>query len=162
MTPKQTKKDDQTTTGQEVHNPAPLAVRQGGDSYKVGPGCPPKEYQFQPGESGNPDGPPKHRTNLWVWFAKYMNMTDPQIAKLDTAKLTQAQQAALRLVEKVKAGEMVGSTTMARYIADREEGRTPEHLILDKSTELSDEECKQLRNQMREVMKHGDDTAPKC
>jgi Family of unknown function (DUF5681) len=24
--------------------------------YKVGPGCPPKEYQFKPGQSGNPKG----------------------------------------------------------------------------------------------------------
>jgi hypothetical protein len=24
--------------------------------YKVGPGCPPKEYQFRPGQSGNPKG----------------------------------------------------------------------------------------------------------
>jgi hypothetical protein len=24
--------------------------------YKVGPGCPPKEHQFKPGESGNPKG----------------------------------------------------------------------------------------------------------
>ena len=25
-------------------------------SYRVGPGCPPKEYQFKPGQSGNPAG----------------------------------------------------------------------------------------------------------
>lgn len=24
--------------------------------YKVGPGCPPKEHQFKPGQSGNPNG----------------------------------------------------------------------------------------------------------
>ena len=24
--------------------------------YKVGPGCPPKEYRFKPGQSGNPGG----------------------------------------------------------------------------------------------------------
>ena len=26
------------------------------DGYKVGPGCPPREHQFKPGESGNPAG----------------------------------------------------------------------------------------------------------
>ena len=26
--------------------------------YKVGPGYPPKEYQFKPGQSGNPNGRP--------------------------------------------------------------------------------------------------------
>jgi hypothetical protein len=27
--------------------------------YKVGPGCPPKEYRFKPGQSGNPKGAPR-------------------------------------------------------------------------------------------------------
>jgi predicted DNA-binding antitoxin AbrB/MazE fold protein len=27
-----------------------------GEEYKVGPGCPPKEFQFKPGQSGNPKG----------------------------------------------------------------------------------------------------------
>lgn len=122
-----------------------LAVRQGDDTYKVGPGCPPKEHQFKPGKSGNPDGPPKHRTNLWVWFTKYMNMTDARIDRLNREKLTQAQQAALTLVEKVKAGEKIGSTTMARYIVDREEGKAAEHLVLDNGTDLSEDECDELR-----------------
>lgn len=140
----------------EAQDPDALAVRQGDDGYKVGPGCPPKEHRFKPGESGNPSGPPKHRTNLWVWFTKYMNMTDKRIAKLNREKLTQAQQTALALVEKVKAGEKVGSTTMARYIVDREEGKAAEHLILDNGTDLSDEECDELRKLIRG--KHDRDT----
>jgi len=28
----------------------------GDQEYRVGPGHPPKEYQFQPGQSGNPKG----------------------------------------------------------------------------------------------------------
>ena len=31
--------------------------------YKVGPGSPPKEYQFKPGQSGNPKGRPKGARN---------------------------------------------------------------------------------------------------
>ncbi|UCD51940.1 MAG: hypothetical protein JSW27_04740, partial [Phycisphaerales bacterium] len=65
-----------------------------GERDKVGPGNPPKEYQFKPGESGNPKGPPRRRTNLWTWFCKYMGMTDTQLAKLDPKKLTAAQQTA--------------------------------------------------------------------
>ena len=34
-------------------NSAPVA---GSEPYKVGPGRPPKEYQFKPGQSGNPKG----------------------------------------------------------------------------------------------------------
>jgi len=45
---------------------------------EVGPGRPPKEHQFKPGQSGNPEGPPKHRTHLWSYFCRYMAMTDAQ------------------------------------------------------------------------------------
>ena len=33
-----------------------LGNRASGEEYRVGPGCPPKEYQFKPGQSGNPKG----------------------------------------------------------------------------------------------------------
>ena len=32
-----------------------------GEEYKVGPGRPPREYQFKPGESGNLRGPNESR-----------------------------------------------------------------------------------------------------
>jgi Family of unknown function (DUF5681) len=34
----------------------PLRAAASDTEYKVGPGCPPKEYQFKPGQSGNPKG----------------------------------------------------------------------------------------------------------
>jgi hypothetical protein len=34
--------------------PAPIVTSE--PAYKVGPGCPPKEHQFKPGQSGNPKG----------------------------------------------------------------------------------------------------------
>jgi hypothetical protein len=37
------------------NNALPFQLPLGGD-YKVGPGRPPKEYQFKPGQSGNPKG----------------------------------------------------------------------------------------------------------
>lgn len=36
----------------------PAEQRQRDNGYRVGSGCPPREYQFKPGASGNPDGPP--------------------------------------------------------------------------------------------------------
>lgn len=122
------------------------AVRQ---AEKPSYGRPPTEHQFKPGRSGNPNGPPRHRTNLWVHFTRYMALTDAEIAKLDTAALTQAQQTALGLVERIKAGEKTGTTRMARYIVDREEGKAVEHLVIDRNTDLSDEECEQLRELLR-------------
>jgi hypothetical protein len=149
MARKQPRKGDQTAPERQAQDADDFAV-QGGNDHPVGYGNPPKEHQFKPGESGNPNGQPKHRTNLWTWFCNYMNMTDAQIGRLNKNKLTQAQQTALSLVEKVKAGEKVGSTIMARYIVDREEGKAAEHLILDNGTDLSDDECDELRKLLRE------------
>ena len=157
MARKQTTKRERIAPGEEGQKAGNFAVQQGTtEDRQVGYGNPPKEHQFKPGESGNPHGSPKHRTNLWVWFCKYMGMTDVQIGRLNTDKLTQAQQTALTLVEKVKAGEKVGSTTMARYIVDREGGKAAEHLILDSSTDLSAAECAQLRAQMRQTVMPGE------
>jgi hypothetical protein len=129
-----------------------LPAEQRENGYKVGPGCPPKEYQFKAGESGNPDGPPEHRTNLWVWFTKYMNMTARERAKINRTKLTAAQETALKMVENAVQGKGCGSAKLARYIIDREEGRAPQHLVLDKGAELSDGECENIRRQMRQML----------
>lgn len=118
---------------------------QRGDGYRVGPGNPPREHQFKPGESGNPNGQPKHRTHLWTYFTRYMDMTAEERAKIDRSKLTAAQETALKMVEKAVVGKGCGFERLARYIVDREEGKAAEHLILDNAADLSDEECEQLR-----------------
>ena len=47
--------------------------------YKVGPGSPPKEYQFKPGQSGNPKGakrkPPSMAPDLKVALERALNKT---------------------------------------------------------------------------------------
>lgn len=120
-----------------------LAVRQG--EYKIGNKKPPKEHQFKPGQSGNPKGPSVRRTNLWVWFCKYMVMTNVELEKLDRDKLTQAQQTALRLVENAKNGKYSGSERLSRHVFDREEGKAVEHLAIENENTLTDEECEQIR-----------------
>ena len=91
--------------------------------YEVGNKKPPKEHQFKPGESGNPNGASVRRTNLWVWFCKYMAFDDAELGKLNRKKLTQAQQTALRLVENAKDGKYSGSERLARHVFDRERQR---------------------------------------
>jgi hypothetical protein len=127
------------TKGTKTEN---LAVPQG--DYKVGNKKPPKEYQWESGQSGNPKGAPKHRVNLWVWFCKYSNMTDKQLEKLDKSKLTQAQQSALKLIQDMKEGKYSGSCKLARYVIDRDEGKAIEHLIIDEENTLTDEECERI------------------
>lgn len=141
---------EQGTVGQGGQNPDFDAVDQGdSDGYKVGPGCPPKEYQFKPGESGNPNGQPKHRTNLWTYFTQYMAMTADERAKVDRTALTAAQETALKMVEKAVKGKGCGFERLARYIVNREEGKTAERIILGTGTDLSDVECQELRALLR-------------
>ena len=111
--------------------------------------APPEEHQFKPGQSGNPAGPPKRRTQLWVYICTYMEMTDAEIKKLKRAEMTQAQQSALKLVRQAKAGKYCGSERLARYIVDREEGKATEHLVIDQDNSLSDAECDEIRAVLR-------------
>ena len=112
---------------------------------EVGYGKPPKEHQFNPGQSGNPNGASVRRTNLWVWLCKFMALDDKGLAKLNRTKLTQAQQTALKLVENAKDGKYSGSERLARYMIDREEGKAVEHLIVENENTLTDEECENIR-----------------
>jgi hypothetical protein len=120
-----------------------LAVQQG--EYQVGNKKPPKECQFKPGQSGNPNGAPVHRINLWPTFCRYMALTDAELAKLDRKMLTQAQQTALKLVENAKKGKYSGSERLARHVFDREEGKAVEHFVIEAENILTDDECEQIR-----------------
>ncbi len=101
------------------------------DDYKVGPGCPPKEHQWQPGQSGNPAGSPKAKTNLYKHIGKYSAMTDAELAQLDLESLTQSEKAGLKIVQDMAAGNRTGAGDLAKYIIDREEGKIPERIITD-------------------------------
>jgi hypothetical protein len=61
-------------------DPAPPAETETSDQeYKVGPGRPPREYQFKPGQSGNPKGakrkPPSIALDLKVALERALNKT---------------------------------------------------------------------------------------
>jgi hypothetical protein len=62
--------------------------------YKVGPGRPPREYQFKPGESGNPKGAKRKKPTIDL-------------------NLKAALKRALKRTGKVKRGEKVQEVTMA-------------------------------------------------
>ncbi len=122
-------------TKKKIKKSETIPAEQG--KYEVGYGKPPQEYQFKPGQSGNPDGPPNHRTNLWVWICKYMNMTDSEMEKLNGKNLTQVQQVALRMVESAKAGRGLGCEKLVRYIVDREEGRAMQTQVVEDMGKMS-------------------------
>jgi hypothetical protein len=141
-----TQKRQPTTPSGETRDPQTIAVSQGPDEYKVGRGHPPREYQFKPGQSGNPRGSPKHRTNLWVYLTTYMAMTASERAAIDRTKLTAAQETALKIVEQAVNGKGCGFERLARYIVDREEGKAAEHIVISDEEILTDEECQELKD----------------
>jgi hypothetical protein len=105
--------------------------------------------RFKPGESGNPNGPPKRKTQLWIYFCKYMQMTENEIKKVDRKKLTLSQLSALKLAESVMSGENPGSERFAKYIIDRDEGKAVEHLIIGNEDVLTDSECDEIRQSLK-------------
>ena len=61
-------------------------------------------------------------------MSKYSAMTDAEIAQVDLESLTQSEKAALAIVQDMAAGRHSGAEGLAKYIIDREEGRTPERV----------------------------------
>lgn len=110
-----------------------------------GYGNPPAERQFKPGESGNPKGPPKRRVQLWTYICRYMALTETALNRLDTKKLTQAQQWALQIVKSTRSVEFSKLDRFARYVIDRDEGKPTEHVIFGDEDALSDDECEEIR-----------------
>lgn len=119
----------------------PLIKQGKGDSFK--------ENQWRPGESGNPKGPPVARTQLWRYYCIYMSMTDVKFNHLKEKKLTQAQQAAVKLVEDMKAGKLPKSSKFMQYCVDRELGKPKEHVQITGAVPLSDDECESIRDILR-------------
>ena len=76
---------------------------------------------FKPGQSGNPNGAPKCKTNLYRYFCEYMDMTPAKLEKLDKSKLSMAQISALAMVKKVGKGEW----PQQREVIERDEGKVP-------------------------------------
>ena len=143
-TPKRKSVESKTAEKQKI----PAEQGKSKAKSRVGYKRPPKEHQFTPGQRGNPYGPPVRSTNLWVWFCKYMALTDDELAKLDRSKLTQAQQAALKLTENMKAGKGSGSQRLALSVFDREEGKAVEHFVIEGTEALSESECDEIRKML--------------
>ena len=89
-----------------------------------------KATRFIPGQSGNPKGPPLAKVQLWNYVRIFLDMTPEQIKTIrETGRvkmpseskvktLTAAQVVALRLVEKMMAGDL----RTIKEAMDRDEG----------------------------------------
>lgn len=61
-------------------------------------------------------------------------MTDAELAQLDLKSLTQSEQAALNIVQAMAAGKRAGAGDLAKYIIDREEGKTPDRHVVERDS----------------------------
>lgn len=97
MTKTPKKGDRSSTTPSSDANPAAaLDPTDQTDTYKVGPGRPPREYQFRPGQSGNPKGRPR-KESMGIALKQTLER-----AMRKKAKVTEGEQQ--RIVTLVEAG----------------------------------------------------------
>ena len=80
---------------------------------KVGPRNPPKEYQWKPGQSGNPNGRPSKENCLTSLLKEAMKMVDKK------KKLTYAQLLVITLINRA----LLGDTKAIDMILDRVDGK---------------------------------------
>ncbi len=112
---------------------------------------PPQEHQFPPGQSGNPAGAPRARTNLWRYFCRFLAMSPAELAKAVKAKeLTIAERTAIKQVQQLVKKGLAGTAWLATKEAwDRDEGKATQRVEMETRDILSHEECEEIRKVMR-------------
>lgn len=118
----------------------------------VGPGRPPVEHQFRPGQSGNPAGPPPARTHLWRHFCEFEGLTEAEIATVqrDKTQSVSRRTAAKQALQLLRAKKLTGTTVLfTRAIWDRDEGRAVAHVVMESADVLTAEECEEIRQAMK-------------
>jgi hypothetical protein len=91
--------------------------------YKVGPGRPPKEHQFKPGQSGNPGGRPRGESVT----ATLRRLLEKQHNGKSIQEL---------VAERIIKEALTGKFQFAKELLDRVEGRPAQKLELDSKEPL--------------------------
>ncbi len=154
-----------TATKPAKRKPAKRAARRGGKptgkpdpdkqgdqaDYRVGPGCPPREYQWRPGQSGNPQGRPPGKTYIRQHILEYLSLTRTELAKAKKNKgLTLSQLAAIKVCEQVQQGvPRRGITALLKLLMEYDDGKPVQPLRMDTEGIMSPEECEEVRRAMR-------------
>ncbi len=118
----------------------------------VGYGKPPVEHQFAPGQSGNPAGAPRRRTQLWTYLCQWLELTPAELARVKKrgADLTIAQRTAIKHAEQLLKKGITGTAWLAvREIWNRDEGKPTEHVRYEREEAMTPEQCEKIREVMR-------------
>ena len=128
-----------------------LPAEQGETSYRVGPGNPPRECQCKPGQSGNPNGSPRARTNLWPTLCRFLGMTDAQLSRVAQRKnLRQVEHVALKIASQLREGvPRRGIGALIEHFIERDEGKPSQTVQLHEEDALSAEECEEIRQELQ-------------
>lgn len=82
---------------------------------------------WKKGQSGNPKGPPKAKTNLMWYIRQFANLTKQELNAIDTKGLTLSQIAALNYCKSLASGDF----KFIKELLDRELGKAPEHITTE-------------------------------
>lgn len=118
---------------------------------KVGYKRPPEEHRFAPGQSGNPAGAPKARTNLWRYFCEFVGLAEKEVAAIqkDRAQPLARRTAAKQALQLWKKGLIGVGLPFTMYAINRDEGKPTERVEMQAVDVLSAEECEEIRKAMR-------------
>lgn len=80
--------------------------RRPGDPYEVGRGKPPKETQYEKGVSGNPNGRPRKKLDLYTDLTRVLNEKVTVTIENEPQRVTVQQALLLRLRDQALRGEI--------------------------------------------------------
>jgi hypothetical protein len=124
------------------------------DDCEIGYGKPPRDHQFQPGKSGNPNGRPKGSKNLATLVVEELSGV---IQVRENGKLTKISKLEA-VLKSTLAKAIKGDLRAARSILDLAERHYPDEDTGDEARELSDDENDILDQYIEKILhtKQGD------
>lgn len=87
-----------------------------------------KETQFKKGQPP----PTAKRSTIYMWFGRYMELSEDELKDLDKDRLSGNQTVALQIVLKVREGEWPA----VRHMLDRELGRPRQEVSIKNDAEM--------------------------
>lgn len=93
-----------------------MSKRTSTDDEKIGPGCPPRNSQFQPGQSGNPGGRPKKERDLGKLVNRVLDETVTVTENGERMKVTKRELIARSMVNDAARGNLRAVEALVRLV----------------------------------------------